>query len=91
MRLDPRVKERLKQTFTKEMSIHKNVLTIVSVYALSSEEKNAIVLKFPEFHSTTIENEVDPTLLGGFILKQGSKAVDLSLRFVLQTLQKKLV
>ncbi len=91
MRLDPRVKERLKQTFVDEMSVNKQVLTIVSTYKLSNEEQKAIVGQFPEFQYSTIENVVDTSLLGGFILKQGSKAVDLSLRFALQTLQKKLV
>jgi F0F1-type ATP synthase delta subunit len=91
MRLDPRVKERLKQTFVDEMAMNKSVLKIISTYPLSAEEQKQIVAHFPEFQSTVTENVVDPSLLGGFILKQGSKAVDLSLRFVLQTLQKKLV
>lgn len=91
MRLDPRVKERLKQTFVDEMSANKQVLKIVSAYPLSSDEKKSIVAHFPEFQSSTIENVVDTSIIGGFILKQGSKAVDLSLRFALQTLQKKLV
>lgn len=91
MRLDPRVKERLKQTFVDEMAMNKSVLKIISTYPLSAEEQKQIMIQFPQFQSSTTENVVDASILGGFILKQGSKAVDLSIRFVLQTLQKKLV
>lgn len=91
MRLDPRVKERLKQTFVKEMSAGKTVVRITSAYKLSPDEQEKIISHFPDFASSTVENIVDPSLLGGFIVQQGSQAIDLSLRSVLQTLQKTLV
>jgi F-type H+-transporting ATPase subunit delta len=91
MRLDPRVKERLKQTFVKEMSAGKTVVRITSAYRLSPDEQEKILSHFPDFASSTVENVVDPSLLGGFIVQQGSQAIDLSLRSVLQTLQKTLV
>lgn len=91
MRLDPRVKERLKQTFVKEMSAGKTVVRITSAYKLSPDEQEKILSHFPDFAASTVENVVDPSLLGGFIVQQGSQAIDLSLRSVLQTLQKTLV
>ena len=91
MRLDPRVKERLKQTFMSEMASEKLIVRIVSTYRLTPEEQKSIVSQFPQFVSSQIENIVDPSIIGGFVLMQGSQAIDLSIRSVLQTLQKSLV
>ena len=88
MRLDPRVKERLKQAFIGEMAAKKQVVRLVSPYALSKEEQQTIIAQFPQFGGSMVENVVDATLLGGFTLTQGSKTIDLSVRSVLHTLEK---
>lgn len=88
MRLDPRVKERLKQTFVGEIAEKKRLVRLVSTYKLSNEEKEHIIAAFPQFKGCVVENLIDPTLLGGFTLTQGSKTIDLSVRSVLHTLQK---
>jgi F0F1-type ATP synthase delta subunit len=88
MRLDPRVKERLKQTFLGEMAAQKRVVTLISVYPLSNDEQRSILAQFPQFAGSVVENKTDPSLVGGFILSQGSQTIDLSVRSVLHTLQK---
>lgn len=88
MRLDPRVKERLKQAFVSEITAQKKVLTVTSVYPLTEDERKTIASTFSQFEYGIVENVVDPALLGGFILTQGSKTIDLSVRSVLHTLQK---
>jgi ATP synthase F1 delta subunit len=90
MRLDPRVKERLKKTFTEELSSQKEEVTVYSGYQLSEEELNTIVARFPQFKGSSIQNKVDSTLIGGFIIQSGSKLIDLSIRNALHLLKKQL-
>ena len=90
MRLDPRVKERLKQTFTQELKAQKEVVNIISAYRLSNDEMQNIVSRFPQYASSMVENKIDPTLIGGFIIQTGSQNIDLSIRNALHLLKKQL-
>lgn len=90
MRLDPRVKERLKKTFSEELIAQKQTVSLVSSYALSPSEMQAILKSFPQYSSSAVENKVDTTLLGGFILQCGSQIIDLSIRNALHLLKKQL-
>ena len=90
MRLDPRVKERLKQTFTNELVAQKELVTIISAYSLSHDELRNIVSRFPQYASSKVENTVDPSVIGGFIIQSGSQNIDLSIRNALHLLKKQL-
>ena len=90
MRLDPQVKERLKKAFSAELASQREAVRIVSSYALSQKEIDSILLSFPQFSKGKIENVVDKTLLGGFVIQSGSQMIDLSIRNALHSLQKKL-
>ena len=90
MRLDPRVKDRLKQAFTAEVSSHKEMVTIFSTYALGHEEMNAIMGKFPQFAHSKTENKIDASLVGGIVIQCGSQLIDLSMRNALHLLKKQL-
>jgi len=90
MRLDPRVKERLKKTFTDELIAQKERVTIFSVYRLSEVEQESIMTKFPHYATSIVENKVDPSLIGGIIIQSGSQVIDLSIRNALHLLKKQL-
>ena len=90
MRLDPRVKERLKKTFTEELVAQKGVVKITSAYMLSPDELKKIVSQFPQYATSVIENKIDSSIIGGFIIQSGSQNIDLSLRNALHLLKKQL-
>ncbi len=90
MRLDPQVKEKLKKTFSAELSASRNAVRITSSYPFSKEYIDSILARFPEFSGGNVENVVDKQILGGFIIQSGSQMVDLSIRSALHLLQKKL-
>lgn len=90
MRLDPRVKERLKKTFTDELVAQRELVKIISTYPLSSEEQKNILLQFPQYATSQIENNVDQSLIGGIVIQCGSQMIDLSIRNALHLLKKQL-
>jgi len=90
MRLDPQVKERLKKTFNDELVAQKELVKVISAYHLSQEELKKIISQFPQYATSTIENKVDPLIIGGFIIQSGSQNIDLSLRNALHLLKKQL-
>ncbi|MFZ2206461.1 MAG: F0F1 ATP synthase subunit delta [Microgenomates group bacterium] len=90
MRLDPHVKERLKKTFTEELVAQKELVTLYSTYSLSESEIKDICARFPQYATSKVENKVDPTLLGGVVIKCGSQIIDLSIRNALHLLKKQL-
>jgi len=90
MRLDPRVKERLKKTFTSELMAQKELVKVISTYSLSQDEMHKIVSQFPKYASAQVENKIDPTIIGGFVIQSGSQVVDLSIRNALHLLKKQL-
>ena len=90
MRLDPRVKERLKKTFTDELTAQKELVKIISTIPLSVEEQKKILLQFPQYAESTVENKVDTSLIGGIVIQCGSQVIDLSIRNALHLLKKQL-
>ena len=55
---------------------------IISAFELSKNEINAIVEDLTSKHKTTVsvETEVDETLRGGIIIKEGDKVIDTSIK-----------
>ena len=55
---------------------------VISAFELSKEEKNAIVEDLTNKHNTTVsvETEIDLTLKGGVIIKEGDKVIDTSVK-----------
>ncbi len=90
MRLDPQVKERLKKTFSQELTALKETVIVHSTYKLSEQEMDAILSRFPTFSGYRHENVVDTSLIGGFVVQAGSQRIDLSVRNALHLLKKQL-
>ena len=54
--------------------------TLISSHKLTSEQVDEIKLKFPSIKEKKLELKIDEDLLAGFILKEGSKITDLSIK-----------
>ena len=88
MKINPQLKEELKTHLNDQIQKEKERLLIMSAYTLSQKEIQAILSSFPELTTREYENVVDTSLMGGFVLRFGSKIVDLSIRTILQTFSK---
>ena len=55
---------------------------VISAYALSEDEQKAIVEDLTSKHKTSVsvETEIDVTLKGGVIIKEGDKVIDTSIK-----------
>lgn len=89
MKIDPSVKEELKKFIENEAGQSKKV-TIITPYVLSAAELAEIKQKFLEFKAAEMNQELDKDLLGGFIIKFGSKMINLSIQGELQKLQQRI-
>jgi ATP synthase F1 delta subunit len=85
--IDSRTKKELRNYLKKLMEKDKSRIKVISVYPLSKEEISALVKEFSK-SSTEIENVVDPSILGGIIIQQGSKVIDLSIKNRLRNIEK---
>jgi ATP synthase F1 delta subunit len=85
--IDSRTKKELRNYLKKLMAQEKNRIKIISVYPLSKEEMTAVAKKFLK-SPTEIENIVDPSIVGGIIIQQGSNVLDLSIKNQLQNIEK---
>lgn len=80
MHIDPVLKDELKQYLLDRMHESHRKVTIISAYPLSQQEMDSIIHKFPELGNARVENEVDLNTYAGFIIKFGTKRIDLSLK-----------
>lgn len=83
MKIDPTIKEDLKEYFKDRMKQVKEKVILTSAYELSDEEKKTIISSL-DLLSGKIEYKVDPTLVAGVIVTYGSKIIDVSLKGQLQ-------
>lgn len=88
MRVDPELKKDLKTYLRKKLSDTHRVVTVISTYPLSKTELSALKISVPKLKDSVIKNEVDKEILGGLIIRYGSKMIDISLRRELQNLKK---
>lgn len=84
------------RTFRTMLSSHRNEITaeVVSAYELKDEQRQALeetIGRFARQHEgegkVNIETRVDPELLGGLIVRVGSRMLDASLRAKLANLE----
>jgi len=76
--LDPKIIDNLKKYLSFLEVDKEEKLIITSTYPLSNEEKEEVKKFFPK--QFTVENKVDPKIIGGLIIEYGSKIIDLSLK-----------
>ncbi|MBP6044774.1 MAG: F0F1 ATP synthase subunit delta [Microgenomates group bacterium] len=87
MKISSLMKEELKKHFLAKLKQRNDEVTIVSAYPLSSSEIEGIKKIVPDLKLSKINNEVDEKLIAGYIIRKGSKMIDLSLQQRLAKLQ----
>jgi len=90
MRIDPKIKEDLKNKLKEELADKKIRVVVVSAYKLSEAEINNLSDVFPQLLRSKIEYFVDENLIAGYLIKIGSQLIDLSLKGQLQNLKNKI-
>lgn len=90
MKINPQLQSVLNKHFSKELSHLRERVVIITSYKPEESELEAIVDKFPELKGKVVENVVEPEIMGGFIIKFGSKLIDLSILTQLQSVKQKL-
>lgn len=90
MKIDPEVKNRLKQLLKKEVEQKNKIVLIKSAYQLDKNEVDMVFQALPEFFGMPYEVVIDPDILAGVIVQQGSKIYDRSLSGQLKSLCNKI-
>ncbi len=90
MKINPRLKADLKKIALAKMREAEEVVTITSACELTQPMLKQITTMVPQIAEADIKVIVDESLLGGFVIRRGSKMIDMSLRSQLHTLAAKL-
>ncbi len=90
MILDRNVKEQIKELLLRKNTEMEKRVTVISAYQLESDELANLKKYLSKTMQVTIQNKIDPAILGGFVIQYGSKMIDLSLRGRLQQLRQTL-
>ncbi len=88
MKIKPRLKEDLRKYLLLKLGEEAKNVTIISSHKLTNEEIENIKLAFPNIKNKRIKIETDENLMAGFIIKEGSKIIDLSLKSSLNKIKK---
>lgn len=87
MKISGRMKEELKKVFLAKLKEKNQEVEIISAYPLSANELTKLkkTLNVPSDAKATMR--VDESLIAGYVIKKGSKMIDLSLLSQLRKLQ----
>lgn len=80
MMIDQALRKKLKEYVYQQIVMNtKKYVEIVTPIKLKEDELKALVSKYPALKDAEIENSVDSSIIGGFILKFGSTIFDASI------------
>jgi len=85
MKIDPSIKKDLEKRLKEDLASRKSQVTIVSAYKLNSTDTASIFKKFSTLKKSNIKYVVDETIIAGYIIKVGSKVVDISVKGQLES------
>ena len=88
MKIKPRLKEDLRKYLLLKLGEEAKNVTIISSHKLTNEEIENIKLAFPNIKNKQLIQEINEALMAGFIIKEGSKITDLSLKSNLNRIKK---
>ena len=88
MKIKPRLKEDLNKFLFLKLSEESKVVTFISSHKLTNEQIEDIKDRFPRIKNKEIILEINENLMAGFIIKEGSKITDLSLKSNLNRIKK---
>ncbi|MEX1052389.1 MAG: F0F1 ATP synthase subunit delta [Patescibacteria group bacterium] len=80
MKIKPRLKEELRKYILNKLRNESKNATLISSHKLTKDQIDEIKVKFPRLKNKKINLQTDEELLAGFIIKEGSKVTDLSLK-----------
>ncbi|MDP3974556.1 MAG: F0F1 ATP synthase subunit delta [bacterium] len=88
MKIKPRLKEDLKKFLLLKLGEESKIVTLISSHKLTNEQIEDIKERFPRIKNKEIILEINEKLMAGFILKEGSKITDFSLKSNLNNIKK---
>lgn len=86
MNLNPELKAEVRKFLIRKMREDGEIVTVISAQPLSATQQSAIKELIPETKNE-LRTEVDDSLIAGFIVRRGSRILDLSIKGRLQSLQ----
>ena len=87
MRLDFKLKKQLKDFLRKKIEEQRDVAYLITPYKFSEKELSLIKEKLPFLKTKRIKNIIDNSLIAGFKIKIGSKVIDYSVKYQLNSLK----
>ena len=88
MKLDPKLKDDIKRFLKERIKKDSEKVTLISSIKLNDEEKDLLFKKIPDLSKREIEEQIDPGILAGVVVKSGSKIFDASLLGQLNNLKR---
>jgi len=88
MKIKPKLKKELKKYLLQKIKEESQRAVLITSNKLDAEELQQIKEKFPTIRQKKLSLIVDDELLGGFVLKEGSKITDFSLKTKLNQIKK---
>lgn len=81
MKIDATVRSSLRKKILKELQSPQNrFITVRSAYKMNETELSSLQKAIPEMHDAHLTNEVDPEIIAGVIIVDGSKIIDYSVK-----------
>ena len=88
--MDPHLKDEVKKFLIRKMREEGEVVTVISAHPLTDSQEKALKELIPEGQKD-MRTEVDTSLIAGFLVKRGSRILDLSVRGRLQQLEHQII
>ena len=79
MKINPKLKEDLKNFLMEKIQKEQNRVTVYSADSLDGDEKKLLGKKFSDLNWSEVVYLIDKSVIAGVIIKVGSKTIDLSL------------
>lgn len=87
MTIDPAVRARLKKRLIKELKgPQQRHVVVKTAVKIGKAELSSLQKAVPELKDAQLTNEVDKEIIGGMVIIDGSKIIDVSLKGKLQDL-----
>lgn len=81
MKINPALRNRLKKRIVQELkNPSKRIVTVKSAVEMSEADLEALVSAVPQIKDAELQNVVDESIVGGLVIVDGSKIIDVSLK-----------
>lgn len=87
MKIDPKIKFELKLKLEDVLASAKKKVMVISAYKLNDKDIEDLKRTITGLSQSQVEYKVESDLIAGYVIKVGSKVVDLSLKGRLQSLK----